>query len=175
MDENYQSDHQTQMTDYRNWLINAEQKSQEQFDKTVLSLSGGALGISFVFLKDIIGPQSISYPTFLLFAWVCWAFSTSSVLFSYHLSHLSLRHAISQVDNETIYVEKPGGKYATWTNYLNKMGLILFLLGVLCITIFASYNLSFKGEKTNVSEKNTTSTISETKTNFISPTSYPRG
>ena len=28
------------MTDYRKWLIAAEQKSQEDFDKTVLSLSG---------------------------------------------------------------------------------------------------------------------------------------
>ena len=142
--ENNPSKQQTDlMMDYRNWLVNAEQKSQEQFDKTVLSLSGGALGVSFVFLKDVIGPQPISHPIFLLSAWTAWALSTFSVLFSYHLSHLALRYAISQVDDGTIYEGTPGGTFAVWTNRLNKAGLFLFSIGVICITIFVSYNLSF--------------------------------
>ena len=41
--------------EYRNGLIAAEQKSQDDYDKTIISLSGGALAISVVFIKDIMG------------------------------------------------------------------------------------------------------------------------
>ncbi len=133
------------LSDYRKWLVSAEQKSQEDFDKTVLSLSGGALGISFVFLKDVIGPQPIVLSGFLLAAWLAWAFSTFSVLTSYYLSHLALRRAISQVDDGTIFKQPPGGVFACLTAMLNATGAVLFLVGVCCITVFAGANLSTKG------------------------------
>ncbi len=130
------------MAEYRKSLVAAEQKSQEDFDKTVLSLSGGALGISFAFLKDIAGPQPIAQSGFLLAAWFAWAFSTFSVLTSYYLSHLALRHAIGQVDDGTIFKQAPGGVLARLTAILNATGAILFLVGVCCITVFAVANLS---------------------------------
>jgi len=133
------------LADYRKWLVAAEQKSQEDFDKTVLSLSGGALGISFIFLKDVIGPKPIVMPSFLLAAWLVWAFSTFVVLTSYYLSHLALRRAITQVDDGTIYNQPPGGKFARLTAILNATGAVLFLVGVCCITVFAGVNLSTKG------------------------------
>jgi hypothetical protein len=68
------------LSEYRKHLQAAEQKSQEDFDKTVLSLSGGALGISFVFLKDVIGPNPIVQPNMLFAAWVAWGISTFCVL-----------------------------------------------------------------------------------------------
>jgi hypothetical protein len=43
------SDH---TSDYRSLLVQTWQKAQDDFDKAVLSLSGGALGVSFIFLKD---------------------------------------------------------------------------------------------------------------------------
>lgn len=141
-----------QLLEYRKWLVAAEQKSQEDFDKTVLSLSGGALGISFVFLKDVVGTNPILQPSFLFTAWIAWAFSTFAVLVSYFLSHLALRHAIAQVDTDSIYSKRPGGLFAQSTAILNALGAILFLLGVCLITAFASANLSAKGEK-NVGQK----------------------
>jgi hypothetical protein len=133
------------LLEYRKWLVAAEQKSQEDFDKTVLSLSGGALGISFVFLKDVIGPNPIQSPTLLFLAWVAWALSTFAVLLSFHLSHLALRKAIAQVDAGSIHQQKAGGVFSSLTKWLNLSGAILFLVGVLCITMFASVNLSTKG------------------------------
>ena len=168
------------LAEYRKWLVAAEQKSQEDFDKTVLSLSGGALGISFVFLKDVIGPQSIVLPIFLLAAWLTWAFSTFSVLTSYYLSHLALRRAISQVDEGTIYQQPPGGDFARWTAILNAIGAILFLLGVCSITIFAGTNLSSKGaineqKKTNISAPaaNAIKTITTSTSESANPNSGP--
>ena len=53
---------------YRDFLIAAEQKSQEDYDKTVIALSGGALGISFAFATDIVGGQSLTQPICCPFA-----------------------------------------------------------------------------------------------------------
>lgn len=168
-EENKPTDH---LADYRKWLVAAEQKSQEDFDKTVLSLSGGALGISFVFLKDVIGPQPIVQSGFLLAAWLAWAFSTISVLTSFYLSHLALRRAISQVDAGTIYAQPPGGAFARSTAFLNAIGAILFLVGVCCITVFAGANLSIKGA-TNDRKETAISTAAPNSTKATTTASNP--
>ncbi|ORE84869.1 hypothetical protein ATO7_16489 [Oceanococcus atlanticus] len=140
--ENEDSD--DDLTEYRQWLVEAEQKSQESFDKTVLSLSGGGLGISFVFLKDVIGPAPVVSPALLLLAWVCWGLSAFAVLLSFFLSHLALRRAIRQVDSGTIRSEKAGGFLAKATASCNASGAVLFFIGVCFITAFAGANLTDK-------------------------------
>jgi len=162
------------LAEYRKLLVTAEQKSQEDFDKTVLSLSGGALGISFVFLKDVIGSNPIMSPTLLLIAWIAWGFSTFAVLTSFYLSRLALLHAISQVDAGTIYDEQqPGGVYSRLTAILNASGAILFLVGVLFITMFAGYNLSNKGlindRKEVISATSNTATKPKTQQSYSTP------
>lgn len=161
------------MSEYRQWLIAAEQKAQDDFDKTVLSLSGGALGISFVFLEDVIGTNPIISPCYLLAAWVSWGFSTLAVLVSFYLSHLALRRAISQVDSGTIHSQRPGGKLAIATAVLNAMGALLFVLGVCSITAFAQANLIDKGDK-HAEPKATVSTAAPATTPKTPTTTAPR-
>lgn len=134
---------------YRAHLIAAEQKSQDDYDKTIVSLSGGALGVSFVFLKDIIGAAPVRYSGLLLAAWICWGVSISSVLFSFFASNLALRRAITQVDAEKTYVERVGGKFDLITAVLNVLGGVLFLAGVILIAFLVWYNL----EVINVRQK----------------------
>ena len=171
MTETNQQAEQTELpahlVDYRKHLVAAEQKSQEDFDKTVLSLSGGALGVSFVFLKDVIGDKLILQPEFLFASWVSWGTSTFSILLSYYLSQMALRHAIGQVDKGSIHNEKPGGYYADLTKYLNLAGVALFFIGVCSITYFAYSNTIERKEthgnkQTSVTSKSaaTTSTKS---------------
>jgi hypothetical protein len=145
------------LSDYRQHLVDAEQKSQESFDTTVLSLSGGALGISFVFLKDVIGSSPVQRPIFLLSAWMFWAASSLAVLMSFYLSHLALRRAIRQVDDGTIYAQRAGGVLSVVTAILNAIGAITFVAGVIGITVFASANLSSK-ETTRAREETTVAT-----------------
>jgi hypothetical protein len=133
--------------EYRQWLVAAEQKCQDDFDKTVLSLSGGALGVSFVMVKDVIGTNSISHPSWVLFAWVAWAISSLSVLASFFISHLALRKAIAQCDDGTIYTQKPGGRLSDFTRYLNAGGALLFFAGVCFMAAFAYTNLVPRGDK----------------------------
>jgi len=136
------------LLEYRKVLVAADQKGQEEFDKAVLSLSGGALGVSLVFLKDVIGSDPIQYPYLMMLAWACWAFSTLAVLSSYHMSNLTVREGIAQIDRDEAYSGPIGGRYAAWTQRLNMVGAGLFFAGVLLITVFASINLSNK-ERSN--------------------------
>lgn len=133
------------LLEYRKVLVAADQKGQEEFDKAVLALSGGGLGVSIVFLKDIVGTSAIELPLLLMGAWVSWGLSTLLVLMSYHLANLTVRAGIRQIDRGDAYTGPFGGGYATWTNSLNIVGALLFFVGVLLITTFACVNLYAKG------------------------------
>lgn len=128
------------LKEYRDHLIAAEQKAQEDFDKTVLSLSNGALAVSFAFLKDIIGSAPTNIMV-LTIAWICWALSSTSILVSYYMSNKALRRAIKQIDSNMIRQEVPGGWYDKITGFLNGLGLVLFVIGLLCMIWFVKLNL----------------------------------
>lgn len=130
-----------EIQEYRKLLVTAEQRAQEDFDKTVLALSGGALGISFAFVKNIIGDQPAVYSWALLSAWIAWGFSVTCVLASYFVSQIALRHAIKQVDDNKIFEQSPGGIYSKITAVLNAFGGLLFLLGVVLMVMFAALNM----------------------------------
>lgn len=126
--------------EYRDLLIRSEQKAQEDFDKTILSLSSGALGISFAFLKDVVGADPINV-RLLTIAWISWALSSTSILVSYYTSQQALRIAIKQVDLKKIREETPGGWQDKITGFLNWLGLILFVAGLFFMIWFVKLNL----------------------------------
>ena len=79
---------------YRESLEALKQKSQDSYDKTVLSLSAGALGLSFAFVKDIVGSWPPQAYAWLFAAWVSWGVGVTSALFSFLCSQRALRKAI---------------------------------------------------------------------------------
>ncbi|RZZ85025.1 hypothetical protein [Pseudoxanthomonas winnipegensis] len=127
---------------YRQWLVAAEQKAQEDYDKTVITLSGGALAISFAFVKDILGDGPIKHPGWLVACWGLWALSLASMLASFYYSRKALRKAIEQCDSDTIRCEPPGGFFTSILRWLNALGAVFFVAGVLCMTVFVSINIS---------------------------------
>jgi hypothetical protein len=138
------SDEQAIIAEYRGLLTSTEQQSQSEFDKAVLALSGGGLGISFTFLKDFIGMANAVHFCVLIAAWSCWALSSTSILFSFYTSILAQRRAIKQLDKGTIGMERPGGWWDFATNTLNLGGLLLFVSGLVLMVIFLSCNLRNK-------------------------------
>lgn len=136
----------TAISEYRALLTKLEQEAQSTFDKTVLTLSGGALGLSFAFTKDVVGVHNVIHTNFLLAAWTGWGLSATSVLVSFFTSHLALRKAISQLDEgkfatDSEKMERPGGWYDGLTKWLNGAGLALFLCGLTAMMCFLFCNL----------------------------------
>lgn len=129
------------LADYRSLLLHSEQKSQEQYDKAVLALSGGALGLSFAFVADFLGeipPENVGY---LIGAWAAWIASVTCVLASFYTSQQALRKAVKQVDEGSIYKYPAGGRLTSATACLNAAGGILFLIGVTLLLTFVMHNI----------------------------------
>lgn len=126
---------------YRKQLVEFEQKIGEGFDKTLIALSGGALGLSIAFIKDIVGAETIVSHYYLIASWSFWATSLGSILFAFYFGQLAYRKAITQVDNRTIKSENVGGIYGAIVSVLNAVGAVSFLLGVITIIIFSIKNL----------------------------------
>lgn len=147
---------QDELSSYRKSLLAAEQQMQTEYDKGVMTLSGGALGISFAFLKDVVGTKSLSHGDYLLWAWILWAFSISFILASYFTSAKSLRDAAVAVDQQTIYLKLAQGSWVTATKTLNIAAGIAFFAGVVFLVCFVSSNLPQLPEiKKNVTQSST--------------------
>ena len=67
---------------HREFLQRLEVQSQSAFDKSVLALSGGALGLSFAFVTDIVPLERATDVACLMLAWGAWAISVACVLAS---------------------------------------------------------------------------------------------
>lgn len=131
------------LNEYRNNLIQAEQNSQDAYDKSIVSLSGGALGISLVFYKEIIGENTPINHALLVWSWGVWAASIAAVVVSYYLSRLALRKAIDQTDKDD-FSAGVGGWAAKWTSYTNALSGILFVIGIGLFITFSSFNIEGK-------------------------------
>lgn len=130
-----------QLREYRQHLVLAEQKAQEVYDKTVLSLSGGALGISFAFVDKFLTCDTVNNTAYLECAWFCWGLSVAVVLASHFFSQRALRRAIEQVDKGEIYIRAPGGIFSWITVICNTVGGVFFFAGLVFMILFVSTNI----------------------------------
>jgi len=138
--ENEQQKTGAGLQEYRTLLINLEQKSQEDYDKAILTLSGGALGVTFAFIKNIVGESSIQHSCLLYLAWIAWTVSLSTTLISFYCSRKALRNTTIQLDKGEIYSGTPGSCFDKITSFLNFSSGLLFIVGVILAVIFVAFN-----------------------------------
>ena len=123
---------------YRQSLEALEHSSQEKYDQAVMTLSGGALGITLTFVKEFVTPANDVSCGLLLAAWVLWGISVTAVVFSFFFSQCALRTAIKQVDAGTHREQRLGGIWNTFTAILNILGGFAFFAGVICFVFFSA-------------------------------------
>lgn len=133
--------HEKEIQAFRSKLDELERKSQEAYDKAILTLSGGALGVTISFVKDVIGDQQPKDSHLMLGSWICWGLSLSCILFSHYVSQHALRKTIKQLDSGTLAQEAPGGWLDRLTAVLNAGSGVFFLAGTFFFVIFAHSNL----------------------------------
>ena len=84
--------------DERKTYIEAKTGVSSSFDRAILSLSGGALALSIVFVKQIApDPRSTSIP-WLMGAWSTFAFAIVLMLSSLFASQLAIQREIDLLD-----------------------------------------------------------------------------
>ena len=143
----------TNLAAYRNVLIALETKSQTEYDRLVVALSGGALGISFAFVERFVGDDPPLALWTLVAAWVAWVCSLALMLGSHFFSTKALRKAVIQVDKNLrkavakVNEEKTDTERVWSNNYdrivgcLNAFGGITFILGTSFVGVFFLFNL----------------------------------
>lgn len=143
---------------YRKFILEADQKSVAAFDKTLVTLSAGALGISLVFVRDILGAGNLDRG-WLVIAWTFWAVSLAFSLVSHYISHCALRATLCEIDEDRLDSKHPGGRWTTWTEFVTVLSGICFLLGLGSILWCAYTNLESLNGK---AEANQAATIQTT-------------
>ena len=133
-DQQYRDDYRAQLLDYA-------KQSQASYDSTLITLSGGALGISFAFVNQFIGDAPMRGLPLLIITWIFWIASLGAVLFSFYTSNRALLKVVDKIDEGQQLSQKPGGRVDQLTGWLNAASPILLLLGVVSIIWFALLNL----------------------------------
>lgn len=151
------------LTDYRQELISTKQKTQDNTDKYIITLSGGAIGITTSFFKDI----SINEGILLLIAWGCWVLSILIALYSMSTSIKAHEKTVSLIDegirnnNDLMFIYDHIDKKVTNsldknTRRLNQLANIFFLCGFIVIAFFM---LTFLSQKKITPMANTESKV----------------
>lgn len=126
---------------YRHWLVTTEHDASRDFDRAVMTLAGGALGLSVTFIHGLVAEPAPCSLTWLGLAWTLLAVSLLAILVSFLASQHALRHAIRQVDDQTIHsAHRAGGWLSGATEWLNITAAGSLVLGLVFLVVFALLN-----------------------------------
>jgi len=128
-----------QVQEYRQQLLALEEKAQAVFDTTVVTLSGGALGVSFAFMNTFVGTSPVVERPYLIAAWAAWVGSLAASLASHYFSTFAIRRRIETVDSGAKKDHAIGWDRAVVI--ANGASGILFLAGAAAMGVFVVNNL----------------------------------
>lgn len=136
--------------DLRKVYMAGEQQAYDDFDKAMLTLAGGAFGLSVLFVQQF-APNPIM--TWLLFtAWCCFIISLLATMISFMTSQKAFRKSIDNLDRIYSFNESEDIKHASndvidddpndvMTERLNIASIIFFIIGSIFLATFAYYNI----------------------------------
>lgn len=125
---------------YMEELYKALHYSNEQFDKNVLFIASGALGISFAFIESVVPNLECSeYKSYLINSWFMFAFVIFLSLISHFISGLSLRWSVSNFTKKKF--EKGMKKWNFVIRGLNLLMILGLLIGTLLLINFIRKNI----------------------------------
>jgi hypothetical protein len=126
---------------YRQYLVETEQKISDSYDKTVVTLAGGALGISFAFVEDVIGSEPVVARGALLSGWTLLTLSLAAVVLSLFFGTLAYRKAIERVGVADAVASRVKSWTATATFFLHIAAVGLLVLGLFALGCFLYQNV----------------------------------
>lgn len=130
--------------DYLKTLQESEFQAIDQFDKVLLTLTGGAFGVSFAFLKDIVKLDSVAHQAFLSAAWILWSLTLTLNLTAFYFSHLAMRRAQRKYRDGERDETKLKGIFGSSVVWLNPIAGGMFIIGLFCMSYFVTTNLYAK-------------------------------
>ena len=123
----------------KNWEISVteERKEQRELDKSILSLSGGAIVLSISFIKEIAPKPTCS--ALIILSWCFFGLAVISVLSSFWSSAAASRLQ-RKVNANDAHATTDRNAFNGLTKVLNIAGGISFIAALVLLVIFASVN-----------------------------------
>jgi hypothetical protein len=126
----------------RKSLVEGERESAQSLDKSLITLSAGALGLSITFIRQIApDPELLGL---LYVGWGGFGLSLLAVLMSLLVSQLASRSARDNLDR--LYSGQEVGdlrnRWGAATNALNFTSILSFVIGVAFLATFAVVNVA---------------------------------
>jgi hypothetical protein len=126
-----------------------ERESIDQFGKTILTLTGGAFAVSFIFLKDVMKPADTANKGCLIAAWVLWSAAMLCALVVLYASQLAPRHAQKILNRgvrgpdllEACLMDKVA-------RIINPLAGVWFMVGLILMIVFVATNLTHENSGT---------------------------
>lgn len=108
--------------------------SSEQFDKAILFVSSGILGISITFIEKIVSLSTSHCNWLLLLSWLLEAATIALFTINHYVSIQSFNKAIADAYKTTINESKS-------VKYLNLTSIVTLTLGLILLIIFIFINI----------------------------------
>jgi hypothetical protein len=137
----------TAYLDERRSLIDAEIDQSRLFDRAILVLSSGALGLSLTFIDKAVPNIDGDTLRWLKTGWVFFIGSLLSTLVSFQVSQAALKRQRDIIDylyslpaEDKENSTETTNKFAKRTFRLNISALLLFVAGTISLTVFVALN-----------------------------------
>lgn len=113
-------------------------ESSSQFDKQILYIASGALGISLAFIKDIVKLDVATDKNLLLLSWI----SFGAVILISILSHYTSLKAINfRIENLYQKKDKTSKRFDFFTRLFNVLMIVFLATGIILLFCFIGINI----------------------------------
>lgn len=124
--------------EYWQQLNKAYIESSSQFDKQVLFLASGALGLSFAFIKDIVKLAEATNKWLLISSWSLFG---AVILLSIISHYTSLKAINKRIHNLNARQDKGSKKLNSFTKGFNILMIVFLAFGLISLTVFVAINI----------------------------------
>jgi hypothetical protein len=122
---------------YRETLVESHHTASQDFDKAIMTLAGGGLGLSIAFIHEVA-----PHPEHLWAVGIAWGLLTASLLlivFSFLTSQGAILARIAEIDKRpTTRTQSSFGRLTLWLNIFSAGA---FVIAVAFLVLFALYNI----------------------------------
>lgn len=134
---------------YRDEVRKRQLSNNENYDKTILSLSSAGLALSLTAIRFVVPLEIASYLDLIKWSWWLFGITIFISIVAYFVSNKALDRQLEIAEryyeqgHEEAFNEKNG--YSDLNNLLNKMAGLTFLIATAFIISFVTFNIDISG------------------------------
>ena len=145
MADNQPAYSESQYAELKKYIGQSLNSAAEQHNKAILALSGGAIGLSIAFLKDIAPKLQEGTACWLFAAWTTFTLAICLSLLSFQAAMCALRSLERSIDAVQASPGSSQTASSPWWNRgtmgLNLLSLVCFVVGASSLFVFSFQNL----------------------------------